>query len=174
MTGTDVPVQWQVQLSLCSDSYSCPCARHEDVRRTGSAAPLISYPRHCTEQSGKLHARPDYFRRNIESQNPSGHFGQASTFLSGVSNPTSNPRFYSPLGQPGSLCVRACVCARGYVCTYVRTYVCTYVCMYVRMYVCMYVCTYVRMYVRTYVCMYFLKLYIEHAPLLLVVLHAML
>ena len=41
MKVTAVPVQLQLLLSLRSDSYSGPCARHEDMRRTGSAAPPI-------------------------------------------------------------------------------------------------------------------------------------
>jgi hypothetical protein len=61
-----------------------------------------------------------------------------------------------------------------YVCMYVCTYVRMYVCMYVRAYVCMcmYVCmfVYVCMCVCTYVCIFYV--FIEHAPLLSVVLHA--
>jgi len=62
-----------------------------------------------------------------------------------------------------------CVCM--YVCCmYVRLYVYVCVCLY---YVC--VCVYVRMYVKMCVCMYLLfYLFIKHAPLHCVILHAML
>ena len=47
------------------------------------------------------------------------------------------------------------------------------VCLCVCVCVCVYVCMYVCMYARMYVCFFYL-LYIEHAPLRSVVLHAML
>jgi len=63
-----------------------------------------------------------------------------------------------------------------YMCTYVCMYVCTYyvrVCVFF-LYVCMYVlCVCVCMYCIAMQCMYFLFIYLLHAPLLGVILHAL-